>query len=347
MKNCCNASNKSKKCFRKSDKKIFSLPRRFSRKKCLTDKIKGFTMRSSCAPYKNCKKIKGGARNYGTTPRSSVALPAPPARDMRVIEEHDILDTEIGGLLNSFLRSYSSLPITGQRSVSPNTFNDMSNDIIDVINDIYVTRFVAPNEIMDITPYYLINALLKITRSGTGLDATLQTIPTVRHGDFISEMNRIRNALISALEHSGYPMETLRQEPFFLNIDRDIYNIDTSLMPPGRIRIREIEDDTSMPLDNMINNTSDSLTYSTSNDEPDFDEMSAISPSIIPDDNSSIHDLDGNMDDTSFELDLEGGQYHKKKANRRTKRKRTNKRRRNQTQKRLRKRIQKHKRSKK
>ena len=347
MKNCCNASNKSKKCFRKSDKKIFSLPRRFSRKKCLTDKIKGFTMRSSCAPYKNCKKIKGGARNYGTRSPSTVASPAPPARNMNDIAEHDIKETELGGLLDLFIRSYRSLPTTGQRSVSPNTFNDMANDITNIINDIYVIRSVSPNEFIDVTPYYLINGLFKLTRSAREIDAALQLIPALRRSDFISEMNRIRNALITALEHTGYPMETLRQEPFFLNIDRDIYNIDTSLMPHARFRIREIEDDTSIPLGDLTNDTSDSLTYSTTNDESVFDEMSVNSPSIIPDDNSSIHDLDENMDDTSFELDLEGGQYHKKKTNRRTKRKRTNKRRRNQTQKRLRKRIQKHKHSKK
>ena len=60
MKNCCNHSKKDKKCIRKSDKKTFQLPRRFSRKKCR--KPKGFTMRSSCAPYKDCfkKSKKGG-----------------------------------------------------------------------------------------------------------------------------------------------------------------------------------------------------------------------------------------------------------------------------------------------
>lgn len=62
MKNCCNINNKTKKCRRNKDKKIFSLPRRFSKKKCLTKKIKGFTMKSSCAPFKFCKikKQKGG-----------------------------------------------------------------------------------------------------------------------------------------------------------------------------------------------------------------------------------------------------------------------------------------------
>ena len=57
MKNCCVVNErKSKKCFRKSDKKEFSLPRRFTRKQC--KKPRGFTMRSSCAPFKDCFKKK-------------------------------------------------------------------------------------------------------------------------------------------------------------------------------------------------------------------------------------------------------------------------------------------------
>ena len=53
--NCCNT--KKRKCIRK-DGKIFSLPRKFTKKKCLSKKIRGFTMRSSCAPYKYCKTKK-------------------------------------------------------------------------------------------------------------------------------------------------------------------------------------------------------------------------------------------------------------------------------------------------
>ena len=53
IKNCCNTTKKDKKCKRKSDKKVFKLPRKFSKNKCKN--AKGFTMRSSCAPYKNCK----------------------------------------------------------------------------------------------------------------------------------------------------------------------------------------------------------------------------------------------------------------------------------------------------
>lgn len=62
MINCCGNINNKKTCIRK-DNKIFSLPRRFTQKKCLSNKIRGFTMRSSCAPYKYCKKsLKGGKK---------------------------------------------------------------------------------------------------------------------------------------------------------------------------------------------------------------------------------------------------------------------------------------------
>ena len=58
MKNCCKHKKKDKHCVRKSDKKIFKLPRKFSKQKC--KKPKGFTMKSSCAPYKDCYKKGGG-----------------------------------------------------------------------------------------------------------------------------------------------------------------------------------------------------------------------------------------------------------------------------------------------
>ena len=63
MTDCCKTNNSTKKCIRKEDNKVFTFPRRFSRKKCLSSKPKGFTMRASCAPYKNCKKTyKGGKK---------------------------------------------------------------------------------------------------------------------------------------------------------------------------------------------------------------------------------------------------------------------------------------------
>jgi hypothetical protein len=61
MQDCCKLKSYSaKKCIRK-DKKVFDLPRKFSIKKCKGE-IKGFTMRSSCAPFKMCKKQKGGTK---------------------------------------------------------------------------------------------------------------------------------------------------------------------------------------------------------------------------------------------------------------------------------------------
>ena len=56
MKDCCNHKSLNKKCIRKSDGKVFDLPRKYSKKKCR--RPKGFTMRSSCAPYKDCFKDK-------------------------------------------------------------------------------------------------------------------------------------------------------------------------------------------------------------------------------------------------------------------------------------------------
>ena len=54
--NCCNITTKNKICQRK-DGKFFTLPRKFTRKQC--KKQKGFSMKSSCAPFNQC----GGNNN--------------------------------------------------------------------------------------------------------------------------------------------------------------------------------------------------------------------------------------------------------------------------------------------
>ena len=54
--NCCKSKKIDKKCRRKTDNKIFKLPRKFSKKNCLLKKNKGFTMRASCTPYLDCVK---------------------------------------------------------------------------------------------------------------------------------------------------------------------------------------------------------------------------------------------------------------------------------------------------
>lgn len=59
MKGCCaKSSKKTKQCIRK-DGKVFQLPRRFTRGRCIKGPVRGFTMRSSCAPYKFCKPRTG------------------------------------------------------------------------------------------------------------------------------------------------------------------------------------------------------------------------------------------------------------------------------------------------
>lgn len=67
IRHCCskknNSRNKNKNtrsCIRKKDNKVFSLPRKFTRKQCKNPR--GFSMRSSCAPYKFCKYSSSKSR---------------------------------------------------------------------------------------------------------------------------------------------------------------------------------------------------------------------------------------------------------------------------------------------
>ena len=52
MQSCNKSGPKNKKCVRTSNKKVFNLPRKFTKLACLTRIIRGFTMRASCAPWK-------------------------------------------------------------------------------------------------------------------------------------------------------------------------------------------------------------------------------------------------------------------------------------------------------
>ena len=55
--NCCKSGKKTVTCTRTGDNKIFKIKgRRFTKKRCINGPVRGFTMRSSCAPWKNCKK---------------------------------------------------------------------------------------------------------------------------------------------------------------------------------------------------------------------------------------------------------------------------------------------------
>lgn len=70
MKDCCSSSlsNNDKKCKRKSDGKVFTLPRKYSKKRCKELKnSNSFTVKASCAPYKDCR-MKGGKLKDGKLP---------------------------------------------------------------------------------------------------------------------------------------------------------------------------------------------------------------------------------------------------------------------------------------
>ena len=67
MINCCKINSKTKKCFRR-DGKVFNLPRRFTKKQCAPRNVRGFSMRSSCAPFKNC--FSGGERQFLYNPNN-------------------------------------------------------------------------------------------------------------------------------------------------------------------------------------------------------------------------------------------------------------------------------------
>ena len=57
MKDCCNHGKNDKIC--RTKKRTFKLPRKFTKKQCIPYKrVKGFSKKSSCAPYKACKKSK-------------------------------------------------------------------------------------------------------------------------------------------------------------------------------------------------------------------------------------------------------------------------------------------------
>lgn len=60
MIDCCKHKKTHKSCVR-SDGKLFKLPRKFTFKKCQKE-VAGFTMKSSCAPYKNCYNMSGGVK---------------------------------------------------------------------------------------------------------------------------------------------------------------------------------------------------------------------------------------------------------------------------------------------
>tara|TARA_A100001015_G_scaffold266523_1_gene315820 strand:+ start:1037 stop:1540 length:504 start_codon:yes stop_codon:yes gene_type:complete len=60
---CCKAKKTNKQCIRKKDKKVFSLPRKHTKIDCQSMKRKGFSQRSSCAPYRDCPQFLYNPKN--------------------------------------------------------------------------------------------------------------------------------------------------------------------------------------------------------------------------------------------------------------------------------------------
>ena len=92
---CCNYNTKNKtikKCIRK-DNKTFCLPRRFSRDDCLTKKIRGFSMKSSCAPYKFCNKRQIGGKRQNKTKKQFLYNPNNPKLSFDVYIDKNPKDT--------------------------------------------------------------------------------------------------------------------------------------------------------------------------------------------------------------------------------------------------------------
>ena len=101
MKSCCSSTSNDSNCKRK-DGKTFSLPRKFSRGECKNPK--GFTMKSSCAPYNYCKKgnrsnkrsSKGGKRSKSSkNTKKRVLLPnLRPINDKNVKHKYKLNDPQ-------------------------------------------------------------------------------------------------------------------------------------------------------------------------------------------------------------------------------------------------------------
>lgn len=64
---CCNATRNDKTCRRGSDGKVFSLPRKFTRRNCISKNRFGFSERASCAPYLGGKRREKKTRKKGRT----------------------------------------------------------------------------------------------------------------------------------------------------------------------------------------------------------------------------------------------------------------------------------------
>ena len=88
---CCRHTRKAKKCVRK-DRKLFSLTRKFTRKQCMGKRKQGYSMKVSCAPYKNCKKKKR-SKSKKSKPPQFLYHPGNPDKSFDVYIDKNPKDT--------------------------------------------------------------------------------------------------------------------------------------------------------------------------------------------------------------------------------------------------------------
>ena len=246
MKNCCSAGQKSKKCVRTSDKKIFSLPRRFSRKKCTSGKPKGFTMRASCAAYKGCARVKkGGVGRTGT--QRPQRVPQDVAIHLYDLFEHHGHDTTIGNQITRLTSDFIDRPTSGSRSPSPNSWDNTSEGIETLIqNGITQTNTGDPIPPHEQGLYYA--SLLDIMNEDPDhFRRVINMIPENRRGIYVNVMNNIRNAIIEKLHELEYPIETLTGPPFFMNVQPGYFHHSADDMPQSPIMTDDMSDTISLP----------------------------------------------------------------------------------------------------
>lgn len=219
MTNCCKVSNKAKSCTRITDKKKFSLPRRFSKKKCLSGPPKGFTMKASCAPYLRCKSQKGGKKKKTRKKKAGSRPPTPYTGPIY----HSYFDLTLDGQLNIddipiglAVERLVIRPATLTGNFSPNNMSDLANQIVEALPDFSVTHDVD-GELVDTRTNYLIMMLNTISP-----DSIMHTeaLEDNMRGLYLQELERVRRALLREIRNTGYPLNSIRDN-LRINIDEN------------------------------------------------------------------------------------------------------------------------------
>ena len=271
MKNCCEASSSTKKCFRASDNKVFSLPRRFSKKKCMSSSRRGFTMRSSCAPYNGCrgskrrqlkrtippnkdkktrrkkslqrrKKKSNKMRNVRKLRKRAGARPPLPYigtifknyDDVTLGSSLSLNQTDVGNKINAL--------ITPQ-TMSANEFSQIASSITTSMPQF--TGILDMNgRLTDYTINYLIIMLEAIDpMSISGTDALGEQV----RGLYLQELQRVRTSILQRLHMLQYPVHTIKE----------YFDIDTNEIQQPAHNFTLDYDDTRDTTDTFFNYSSD------------------------------------------------------------------------------------------